>query len=63
MTTYKDMQSSLEIIITELQSNQLDVDEAIKKYNEASKLILKMEKYLKTADNKIKIIKINLKEN
>lgn len=48
------------MIVAELQDGNTDVDEALKKYEEASKLIGDMEKYLKTAENKIQKIKVNL---
>jgi exodeoxyribonuclease VII small subunit len=38
------------------ESGDTDIDEAVKKYEEATKLLDEMEKYLKTAENKIKKI-------
>ncbi len=60
MSTYKEMSEQLDMIVAELQDGNTDVDEALKKYEEASKLIGDMEKYLKTAENKIQKIKVNL---
>lgn len=60
MSTYKEMQSQLDVIIAELQDGSLNIDEAVKKFEEANKLIIKMEKHLKEVENKIQKIKINL---
>lgn len=38
------------------ESSQVTLDEAVKKYEQANKLIAEMEDYLKTAENKIKKI-------
>lgn len=57
------MSVRLDAIMAELQDGQLDVDVAIKKYEEASKLIKKMEAYLQTAENKIQIIKTTFSDN
>lgn len=57
MSTYQEMSNQLDSLIAQLQSGELDVDDAIKKYEQASKLIAKMEAYLQTAENKIEKIK------
>jgi exodeoxyribonuclease VII small subunit len=54
--SYKEMSKRLEEIMLWFESGEVDVDEAIKKYEEATKLLDEMEKYLKTAGNKIKKI-------
>jgi exodeoxyribonuclease VII small subunit len=54
--SYKEMSARLEEIMLWFESGEIDVDEAIKKYEEATKLLDEMEKYLKTAENKIKKI-------
>lgn len=53
---YREMSAKLEEIMLWFESGEIDVDEAIKKYEEAAKLLNEMEKYLKTAENKIKRI-------
>jgi exodeoxyribonuclease VII small subunit len=50
------MASELDQIMQWFESGDIDIDEAINKYEEARKLIVEMEKYLKTAENKIKKI-------
>lgn len=57
MSEYQEMSRQLEILIEELRTNKLDIDEAISKYEESQKLISKMQKYLSTAENKVAKIK------
>jgi exodeoxyribonuclease VII small subunit len=54
--SYRQMASELDQIMQWFESGDIDIDEAINKYEEARKLIVEMEKYLKTAENKIKKI-------
>jgi exodeoxyribonuclease VII small subunit len=53
---YREMATELEQIMMWFESGDTDIDEAVKKYEEATKLLDEMEKYLKTAENKIKKI-------
>jgi exodeoxyribonuclease VII small subunit len=53
---YREMATELEQIMMWFESGDIDIDEAVKKYEEATKLLDEMEKYLKTAENKIKNI-------
>jgi exodeoxyribonuclease VII small subunit len=54
--SYREMAEELDQIMQWFESGDLDIDEAVKKYEEATKLLNEMEKYLKTAENKIKKI-------
>jgi exodeoxyribonuclease VII small subunit len=54
--SYREMAEQLDQIMLWFESGDIDIDEAVKKYEEASVLISEMEKYLKTAENKIKKI-------
>lgn len=62
MSTYQEMSSQLDKLITELQDGSIDIDEALQKYEKADKLIEEMEKYLKNAENKIEKIKASVAE-
>lgn len=58
---YKQLSEELEIIVEKLQSNNLDVDQTINEYQRGVEIINQLEKYLKTAQNKIsKISQKNL---
>jgi exodeoxyribonuclease VII small subunit len=54
--SYREMAEELDQIMQWFESGDLDIDEAVKKYEEATRLLNEMEKYLKTAENKIKKI-------
>lgn len=58
--TYAQLSQELAKIIEWFESDQVDLDSAIDKYDEATKLIAQMEKYLKSAENKIKKITADL---
>lgn len=53
------MNAELSEIIEWFESDKVSLDEAIEKYEEALTLIAEIEKYLKTAENKIKKITHN----
>ena len=50
---YRTMSDELETIVAALQQDDIDVDEAMQKYERGLELIKTLEKYLKTAENKI----------
>ncbi len=54
--SYRQMSEQLNEILLWFESEEVDLDEAVKKYEQAQKLIDEMEKYLKTAENKIRKI-------
>lgn len=55
--SYKELQAELDALMARLQDDELDVDEAIKTYEAASKVITQLQKYLQTAENKLKKVK------
>ncbi|HCM52163.1 TPA: exodeoxyribonuclease VII small subunit [Candidatus Saccharibacteria bacterium] len=59
---YQQLADELEEIILWFESGQVTLDEAIKKYEQASQLIAEMEEYLKNAENKIKKINATFKK-
>lgn len=54
--TYRQMNEELAEIMAWFESEEVDLDQAVAKYEEAMKLLADMESYLKTAENKIKKI-------
>lgn len=54
---YKQMSENLDVVISQLQSGDVSLDDAVEKYKEASQLIKKMQTYLEKTENKIKKIK------
>ena len=51
--TYAEMMADLQVLLREMQSGALDVDETIVKYEQGKKLVLQLETYLKEAKNTI----------
>lgn len=54
---YQELNDELQIILDTLDSNELDVDTAIKKYERGMEIVGELEEYLKTAENKVKKVK------
>jgi len=54
--SYSQLSAELAEIIEWFEAGDADLDQALAKYQKASELIEQMEKYLKTATNKIKKI-------
>ena len=54
--TYIQLSDELTGILEWFEKENLDLDKAVKKYEEATKLLADMENYLKKAENKIKKI-------
>jgi exodeoxyribonuclease VII small subunit len=57
--TYAQLSDELAKLIAWFESDEVDLDSAITKYEEAIKLITQLENYLKTAENKIKKITLS----
>lgn len=53
---YQQLSSQLAAIIDWFESDEVELDQAIIKYQQATKLLAEMEDYLKTAKNKIRKI-------
>ncbi len=54
---YEQLRIELDTILSELQSQELDVDKALEKYQRGLELAQQLEKYLKTAENKVRQLK------
>ncbi len=51
--TYKHLRQELDELLSWFENEDLDVDEAISKYEQAKKLAKELHKYLQDAQNKI----------
>lgn len=58
---YTQLRSELEQIIKWFESEDIDIDQAIGKYEEALGLVKDIEKYLKEAENKLSELKTKRK--
>ena len=52
--SYKELQEELNLIISELQSEEIDIDQAVSKFEQATKIIKEIKLYLDTAENTLK---------
>ncbi len=50
---YKSLSDNLENIISLLQDDKTSIDESLKLYEQANKLVEELSEYLKTAENKL----------
>jgi exodeoxyribonuclease VII small subunit len=55
--TYQQMTDELAQLVEWFESDKVNLDEAVAKYEQAMELLKQMEDYLKTAENKVKKIK------
>lgn len=55
---YRQLSAELSDVLDWFDSEEVDLDEALAKYQQAIKLIKQMENYLKTAENKIREISV-----
>lgn len=62
MSSYKDLSQQLDDVLARLQQPNIEVDEAVKLYEQGLKLIGQCEAQLKLAENKIEKIKLQAKE-
>ncbi len=54
---YQELNSELENILVKLQSDSLDIDEAVKLHERGTIIVKELEAYLKNAENKVAKIK------
>jgi exodeoxyribonuclease VII small subunit len=54
---YRELSSELDTIVAQLEDSDIDVDEALKRYERGMEIVDKLEAYLKTAQNEVKKIK------
>ncbi len=57
---YNTLKVELDNILQQLQSGDLEIDEAIKQYERGMALVSQLQTYLKKAENKVTKIKANL---
>ncbi len=59
---FSEAANELDDIIEHIQSGELTLDDAIKKYKQAETLLKKLEDYLTKTENKLSVINPNDKE-
>ena len=53
---YRQLSAELDELLHELESTDIDIDDALQKYQRGMEIVEQLEKYLKTAENKVKKI-------
>ncbi len=51
--TYSQLAAALQVVLTELESGELDIDAAVGQYAKALEIIAALEKRLQTAENRV----------
>lgn len=59
---YQAMMQELQTLLLDMQTENLDVDAALQKYERGQALIVKLEEHLKTAENKVVAHKLHRNE-
>lgn len=55
--SYRQLQSELDSVLSELQSPDLDIDKALELHKQGQKLVAELDQYLKNAENEITELK------
>ena len=61
--TYNQLNAELDKILEELQTSDLDIDDAVAKYERGMAIVKELQTYLKTAENKVKKVKASIEKN
>ncbi len=56
--TYQQLSQELDQVMTSLQDESIDIETAVKAYEQGMSVVKELEKQLKTAENKVKKIKL-----
>lgn len=59
---YRELMQELDLVLVKLQSDDVDVDEALGLYERGVAITKQLEQYLKTAEHKVSKITAELKE-
>jgi exodeoxyribonuclease VII small subunit len=60
--TYQELSSELDHILAELQKPDIAVDEAVKLYEQGTKVVTELEKHIAKAENKLQKVRLQLSE-
>lgn len=54
---YQKLSAELDKILEDMQSTDIDIDDAVKKYEKGMQILAQLERQLKTAENKVKKVR------
>lgn len=52
--SYQELNTELELILTQLQSGEMDIDDALSAYERGQIIVKELQAFLSNAENKIK---------
>lgn len=58
--TYKELSDELAVVMNDLESGELDVDEAVECYERGLAIVRELENHLKKAENKVAELKASI---
>jgi exodeoxyribonuclease VII small subunit len=61
-TNYQDLSKKLDEIMARFNDEDIDIEEAMALYEEGITIVKELETYLKTAENKVKKIKLQFEK-
>jgi exodeoxyribonuclease VII small subunit len=61
--TYKQLAEELEKLVDWFEGDEVNLDDAVIKYEQALELLAQMERHLKTAENKVKNIALKFEDS
>lgn len=59
---YRKLNDELDGILLDLQNGELDIDQAVKKYERGVEIVKQLQSYLKEAQNKVTKVKTNFSD-
>lgn len=60
--SYQSLSEELDAILSQLQTEDTDIETAVKAYERGMALVAELEKQLKNAQNRVKKIKLNFEQ-
>ena len=60
-SSYQELSAELDDVMAQLQADDIDIEVAVKAYERGMTIVRELEKQLKTAENKVKKIKLQFK--
>jgi len=59
---YQELSAELDSVMAQLQAEDIDIEKAVQAYERGMTIVQELEKQLKTAENKVKKIKLQFEK-
>jgi len=60
--SYQELSAELDSVMAQLQAEDIDIEKAVQAYERGMTIVQELEKQLKTAENKVKKIKLQFEK-